>query len=288
MAGLAGSQPAPAPVNHSSALRRVTALLDTWGIILGAQQTGKLRVAVRATTGPGEPEELAGRYVVAQWISEHTGRDVPPRFITDERFRFGWDRSPEAMARTPPFPKPHYVLVEDGMSRPAWTMQQRQEIEDWWDHRPGPGSAYRRVNFTPHTVHRETTLDRVTALLEEMGISMSPADHDRLRVAAGETSGPGEPEKLAGRHLVARWFTEHAGREISPRVIDDVRARYTWDRPADAMQRTPPLPQPHYIIPELRRIVAAWSFEQHDELLAWWDSRPGRGAGGGRPSRKDP
>lgn len=158
----------------------------------------------------------------------------------------------------------------------------------------------------------EAAVARVLKFARELETSTDNPDPrliaQQLReTISGQADPPDKPGKLAGRGIVARWLIEDIGAETilaqmtlkdNPdpatlaqrvaRVITDAVVRYGWDRPAEALERTPPPPMPAYEIHGDGKVLLAWEIspQVRGEWEAWWRNRPGRDSGyGGRPRK---
>lgn len=89
---------------------------------------------------PQEPIQLAGRATVAQWLTEATGMHVAPRVVTDAYARYGYDRTPAEMERTPPPPRANYETLGGNLSL-SWDLRSRPAWVDWYLNRPGRTSG---------------------------------------------------------------------------------------------------------------------------------------------------
>jgi hypothetical protein len=86
------------------------------------------------------------------------------------------------------------------------------------------------------------------------------------------TDGPAAPAGTTHRYVdmveIATWFN------VSHRAVANWRSRY-----ADSH----PFPEPDVVIGR----TPGWSRDRKPEIELWEAARPGSGAGGGRPRRKD-
>jgi Homeodomain-like domain len=72
---------------------------------------------------------------------------------------------------------------------------------------------------------------------------------------------------------------------VSGHTVDVWRRRYSPGRAEAEIQKAPAFPEPDIVL-GVSRSLAGWSPERPREIREWYASRPGQGAGVGRP-RKD-
>lgn len=147
-----------------SRVRKLARELEAGG---DTQTAVRIRDAIDGRNVPPEqPGRLVGRGAIARWLIEDIGADVllakcesaprprplrdgetleqrVARMITDAMVRTGWDRSPEAMERTPPPPMPSYEIHGDGKTLFGWedSATMRREWVRWFQNRPGSDSG---------------------------------------------------------------------------------------------------------------------------------------------------
>lgn len=103
----------------------------------------------------------------------------------------------------------------------------------------------------------------------------------------GDPEEAGGTIKAFGVATVAAWLTEHNAAKgkpaVRPRDVTDWLHRYGPDRPPERLAVSPPYPVSAV---EIRvaadRVIQGWTEDQRAAWEAWYDGRPGRGAGGGR------
>lgn len=153
-------------------------------------------------------------------------------------------------------------------------------------------------------VRPELTVAQTHALLSAVGFAEAgepegwdPAVLDRagtrLARALYGSSGdlpPDEPQRGFGVATVAAWLTEHNTAQgkpevkVKPRDVTDWLYRYGPDREPERLAVSPPYPEPDVEVEaEGGRMIKGWSLAKREPWETWYDSRPGRGAGGGRP-----
>ena len=101
---------------------------------------------------------------------------------------------------------------------------------------------------------------------------------------------PGIPCRGFGVATVAAWLTEENEKNGKPLVktrdVTDWLHRYGPDRAPERLAVSPPYPAADVEIEVAAgRVIQGWTGETRPAWVAWYASRPGRGAGGGRPRK---
>lgn len=105
-----------------------------------------------------------------------------------------------------------------------------------------------------------------------------------------QTGRRATPRRGFGVATVAAWLTEEnakkgkPGVKVKPRDVTDWLHRYGPDRPPERLAVSPPYPEPDVeIVVDAGRVIKGWTLAKRPAWVKWYDGRPGRGAGGGRP-----
>jgi hypothetical protein len=101
---------------------------------------------------------------------------------------------------------------------------------------------------------------------------------------------PGTPVRCFGVAKVAEWLAEENAKTgkplVKPRDVTDWLHRYGPDRPPERLAVSPAYPAPDVEIEiSADRVIQGWSAAKRVPWIAWYNGRPGRGAGGGRPRK---
>jgi hypothetical protein len=115
-----------------------------------------------------------------------------------------------------------------------------------------------------------------TASDEEVGEWMM------LAVTYGSALAMKVPTVLLTAADIADHFSETPGRTVDAALVQTWRNRYGPNRTAEEIAKAPTCPQPVMSV-GVRRPIDVWLPGQLPQWDAWYDSRPGQGAGGGRP-----
>ncbi|MEU4670500.1 hypothetical protein AB0F91_21560 [Amycolatopsis sp. NPDC023774] len=91
---------------------------------------------------------------------------------------------------------------------------------------------------------------------------------DRRTEVDGQPSSPGETLRYADMVEIGTWFGH------DHRVVSTWRKRYAADHP---------FPEPDVMVGR----TPGWARSRRPEIEIWERGRPGRGAGGGRPRKRD-
>ncbi len=87
-----------------------------------------------------------------------------------------------------------------------------------------------------------------------------------------------KPKQYLGVTDIGRWFG------VKGHTVDVWKRRYGPDRAPEEISKAPSFPVPDVVI-AIDRPIVGWDPAREDEIRAWHASRPGSGAGGGRPRK---
>jgi hypothetical protein len=130
---------------------------------------------------------------------------------------------------------------------------------------------------------RRRLADLEAAVLRGLAGERETREYVLLSAAYSATLGREQPALLTAVDI-ADHFTETgaSGFVVNAALVQTWRSRYGPDRSAEEIAKAPSCPEPVMQV-GVRKPVDVWLAAQLPQWGAWYASRPGQGAGGGRP-----